>query len=131
MTAEREKRVPQRIETPEYACWMGEDGIVRFSLHRGTDLDLAFAEAAVESFREIGGDRPRPLLVLLDQAKSMSREARDYFSNVRGPSAVGMVVASPIARVIGSVFMGLLQHAPYPARLFATEEEAVQWLKQR
>jgi hypothetical protein len=131
VTAEREERDLQRIETPEYACWMGEDGIVRFSLPRGTDLDLAFAEAAVESFQEIGGDRPRPLLVLLDRAKSMSREARDYFSNVRGPSAVGLVVASPIARVIGSVFMGLLRQPPYPARLFATEEAAVQWLKQQ
>ena len=105
MTAGHEERVPQRIEIPEYACWMGEDGIVRFSLPRGTDLNLAFAEAAVESFREIGGDRPRPLLVLLDKAKSMSRE-------VRGPSAVGMVVASPIARVLGSCswdFCGMLR----------------------
>ena len=112
MTAGREERVPQRIEIPEYACWMGEDGIVRFSLPRGTDLNLAFAEAAVESFHEIGGDRPRPLLVLLDKAKSMSREARGYLSNVRGPSAVGMVVASPIARVLGSCswdFCGMLR----------------------
>ncbi|MBU0596424.1 hypothetical protein KJ567_07060 [Candidatus Bipolaricaulota bacterium] len=128
---EHEAGTPKRIETPDYACWMGEDGIVRFSLPRGTDLDLALAEAAVESYQEIGGDRPRPLLILLDRAKSMSREARDYFSNVRGPSALGLVVASPIARVIGAVFMGLLRQAPYPARLFATEEEAVQWLKQQ
>jgi hypothetical protein len=59
----------------------------------------------------------------------MTREARVFFSSNEGPSALGLVVDSPIARVIGAMFMGLLRNAPYPARLFATEAEAVEWLK--
>jgi len=118
-----------RIETPEYVCWVGEDGIVRFSYPEGTVLDLDFAKAAAAGFRDLVRDDPRPLLVSLGQAKSMTREARVFFSSIEGPSALGVVVESPIARVIGAMFMGLLRNAAYPARMFATEAEAVEWLK--
>jgi len=118
-----------RIETPEYTCWVGADGIVRFSYPEGTDLNLDFAEAAGAGFLDLVHGHPRPLLVSLDQAKNMTREARVFFSNIEGPSAVGLVVESPIARVIGAMFMGLLRDASYPARVFATETEAVEWLK--
>ena len=128
MTVEGSEKT-DRIETPDYTCWLGEDGIVRFSYPEGTELDLDFANAAVAGFRDLVGDQPRPLLIPLDQAKSMSRRARTFFSSIEGPSAVGLVVGSPIARAIGAMFMGLLRNAPYPARVFATEEAAVEWLK--
>lgn len=128
-TAQRGSGKTDRIETPAYACLVGEDGIVRFSYPEGTDLDLDFAKAAVALFRDVVRDHPRPILISLDQAKSMSREARTFFSSIEGPSAVGLVVGSPIARVIGAMFMGLLRNAPYPARVFAKETEAVEWLK--
>jgi hypothetical protein len=120
----------QRGESPVYSCQLGDDGIVRFSLLQKMDIDLKLAEAAVRSFQDVAAERPRPVLIHVGMAKSMAREARECFSKVRGPSAVAMVVSSPIARVIGTIFAGLLRESPYPARVFGTEEAALEWLKQ-
>jgi hypothetical protein len=128
VTAEREKRDPQRIETPEYACWMGDNGIVRFSLSPDTIVDLDFAQQVKTSIQELMRDRPRPLLVWLDGAKSMTRGAREHLAGMEGPSAVGLVVNSPIARAIGGMFVGLSKHFLYPLKMFAVEKDAVEWL---
>jgi hypothetical protein len=49
-----------RIETPEYTCWVGEDGIVRFSYPEGTALDLDFAKAAAAGFHRFSSRSSRP-----------------------------------------------------------------------
>ena len=116
------------IETTDFTFWMGEDGILRLRFAPSRDLGIEVVKRSVEIGYEIFQKHPCPLLAFLDEAKSMTREARSYVSKMPGPTAVGLVVTSPIARVIGGMFIGLLRQAPYPVRMFATEEQAAEWL---
>jgi hypothetical protein len=118
----------ESIETPDFTFRMGEDGILRLRFAPGMHVDLEVAQRAVEAGVEIFRKHPCPLLAFGNEVKSMSREARSYASKAPGPPAVGVVVNSPIGRAISSMFIGLRQ-SPYPVRMFATEEQAVKWLK--
>jgi hypothetical protein len=116
------------IETPDFTFWMGEDGILRLRFAPGRDLGLEIVKKSVEIGGGIFQKHPCPLLCFLDEVKSMTREARSYVSKMPGPTAVGLVVSSPIARAIGGMFIGLVRRAPYSVRMFATEEKAAEWL---
>jgi hypothetical protein len=117
------------IETPDFRFWMGEDGILRLRFAAGIHVDLEVEKRAVEAGYGIFREHPCPMLAFADEVKSMTREARTYASKASGPTAVGVVVSSPIGRAISSMFIGLLKRASYPVRMFATEEQAVKWLK--
>jgi hypothetical protein len=117
-----------RIERPNFAFWLGEDGIVRLRYTPGRHFGIDDAKESVEAGLELFRVHPSPMIVFLDERRSMSREARNYVSRAPGPTAVGLVVSSAIARTIGGMFIGLLRQSSYPARIFATEEAAAKWL---
>ncbi|MBU0596425.1 hypothetical protein KJ567_07065 [Candidatus Bipolaricaulota bacterium] len=117
------------IETPDFAYWRGNDGILRVRFAPDRDLSLDVAKEAVRVGYELFQRHPGPLVAFMDEIRSMSRETRNYVARMSGPTALGLVVGSPIARVIGGMFIGLLRQAPYPVRMFATEEGAAEWLK--
>ena len=119
------------IDVRSQTIFLDEDGIVDATLKRMVELTLADAEEAVEAIRTLSGERRRPVLVDLRKAKGMSREARVFFS---GPvtatveSAAGLVVTSPLTRMIANFFMGLNKPL-FPTRMFNTEEDAMAWLR--
>ncbi|MBU0596426.1 hypothetical protein KJ567_07070 [Candidatus Bipolaricaulota bacterium] len=112
-----------------FAFSMGEDGILRLRLARGTVIDLDLVKRIEARGRELFGEKPCPVLVYGDDARSIDRTARRYLAKTVGPTAQALVVRSPIGRVVASVFIGLGRETPHPMRTFATEEEAVTWLK--
>ncbi len=118
----------QRVETAQFTFVRGDDGIVRLRFAPGVDLTLDLAKRCVAAGFPIFDNYPSPLLADFDNVRSMSREARGFFSKTPGPTAVALVAGSPIARVIGNMFIGLLGRTPCPARIFGTKEEAVEWL---
>jgi hypothetical protein len=126
---QNERRGMEPIETPDFTFWMEDDGILRLRFPPGTKIDLAVAKRAVEAGLGIFRKHPCPMLAFLDEVKSLGHEARSYVSRATGPTAIGLVVGSPIGRVIGSMYIGLLRQPPYPVRMFATEEQALKWLK--
>lgn len=119
------------IDVRSQTIFLDEDGIVHATLKPMVELTLADAEEAVEAIRTLSGERRRPVLVDLRKAKGMSREARVFFS---GPvtatveSAAGLVVTSPLTRMIANFFMGLNKPL-FPTRMFNTEEDAMAWLR--
>jgi len=125
--------VVERIEEPGFTYWTGDDGILRLRFVPGTDLNLEIVKRCVEIGLEIFRERPQPLLVHFDEIRGLSREARSFGSaadpGMPSPTAVGIVVRSPIGRVIGAMFIALLKKQPYPARVFPSEETAAAWLR--
>jgi hypothetical protein len=125
--------VNERIEEPDFTYWTGDDGILRLRFNPGVTIDLEVAERCIGIGIEIFRERPQPLLVHFDEIRGLNREARKLGStpqpDVPSPTAVGIIVRSPIARVIGAMFVALLKKEPYPARVFSSEEAAVEWLK--
>ena len=109
---------------------LDDDGIVRAELLPHIDVDHADAVEAVGAIATLSGGKRVPVLVDLRRVKSMSREARTYFSGVetsRTESAAALLVGSPLTRAIGNFFLGLNRPC-FPTRLFTSEEDALAWL---
>lgn len=119
----------KNIETPHFKVWLGEDGIIRFRWTPGMHVTLDLAKQTEKPVARFNTKKTHPLLVFLDGTKSIDRDARICLSNMAGPSAVALVGVSPIARIIGNMFIGLNRQVTLPLRMFTTEDKAVQWLK--
>jgi hypothetical protein len=104
------------------------DGIIHVVGLPGIELSQADARAIIAALVRISQGKKHPVLVDIRQAKTVDREARQDLTASTAPTAVALVVASPVSQVIGNSFMGL-NRAVIPLRLFTSEAEAVEWLK--
>jgi hypothetical protein len=109
---------------------LDDRGFVHARLDAGAVMQLQDAVDAVEATWRVAGERRRPVLVDMTRLAGESREARLYFvgdAAVARYSAVAILVASPVSRVIGTFFLRLSEHK-VPTRLFTDEAEATAWL---
>jgi hypothetical protein len=98
----------------------------------GADVDLADARECLAAGARLTDGRAVPVLVDLRPIRSQTAEARAHFASVhtrRVATAVALVIASPVSRVIGNFFLRLNQPEA-PTRLFESEEEARAWLRE-
>jgi hypothetical protein len=127
--------IPSNIQVTEitaYYTWMGKDGIARTKVKPLAEVTLAEAKENSVAVNSLSPGNRYPLLIDSRDIKSISKEARDFFSmNNRDSnvSAFAIIIQSPLSRVIGNFFMGL-NKPRVPARLFKSEKEAVKWLKE-
>lgn len=108
------------------------DGIVEYLYGHAEVTEEVAREVIARATEAMSPVRPALSLVQLARVRSVTRGARTFFAsspeNMAVASKVAMVGASPIARVIGNFFLGL-NRPPVPVRLFATDAEAIAWLK--
>ena len=70
------------------------------------------------------------VVVVIDSLTSQDAEARRVYAAGMQPSlfyAAALVVTSPLARAIGSFFLGLTR-PPVPTKLFESVEDAAAWI---
>jgi uncharacterized membrane protein YagU involved in acid resistance len=120
----------KKIETSAYWTWLGEDGIARTQVKKGSEVEL---DHAVENSRAVNSlNAPNfPLLIDARGIKSMTKEAREYFSvNDRETkvTAMAILIKSPLSKVIGNFYM-LLNKPKMHSKLFIDEASALKWLK--
>jgi hypothetical protein len=118
------------IELEAYYTWMGNDGIARTKVKRDAEVSITDAKKNSEAVNSLPGER-FPLIVDTRQIKSISKEAREYFSMNNRDSCVtafAIIIDSPISRIIGNFFMSL-NKPRVPAKLFNEEASAIKWLK--
>jgi hypothetical protein len=121
----------KRIRTQTATNWLGADGIMRAVMHPAAEDTLQTAQENIAACAKICQGKKRPMLVDFRQIKAQTREARAYYAGEESAkifSAVSLLVASPVSRVIGNFFTGL-NRPIYPLRLFTSEDEALAWLK--
>ncbi len=119
------------IKTSVYTTWMGQDGIARTVVKRNAEVSLKEAQENTEAIFSLYKDKKFPLLIDSRNIKAISKEARDHFSIRNRETTVtsfGILIDSPLSRIIGNFFMGLNKPS-VPAKLFNEEEEALKWLK--
>lgn len=119
------------IETKKYFTWIGEDGICRTVVKPQAEITLEDAIENTEAVDTFYNGRKFPLLIDSRPIKSMTREARKHFSTndrVSHVNSFGIIVNSSISRVVGNFFIGM-NKTPIPAKLFDSEEKAIEWLK--
>ena len=109
---------------------LDERGFVRARLDEGAFIELEDARDAILATWQTAGEQRRPVLVDMTRIKGETRAARLHFVSdeaVAKYSAVAMLVASPVSRVVGTFFLRLLEHKA-PTRLFSDEAAAIDWL---
>jgi len=119
-------------ELKGYFTWMGSDGIARTCVKPNIDITLEHAVENSKAVNALFTDKKFPILIDARGIKSMSYEARHFFS-VRGRQtntcAFGIIIGSTISRVLGNFYLGISKPT-VPTKLFENEEPAVEWLKQ-
>lgn len=113
-----------------YNTWMGSDGIVRTKVKQGAEIVL---EDAMENSKAVNSFNGEKYTMIVDttMAKSISKEARDYFSMKGRDSKViafAILINSPLSKIIANFFMGL-NKPRVPVRLFTNENDAITWCK--
>lgn len=109
---------------------MGSDGICRTKAKPGANINLEEAIENSQAVNSFFSGNKYPLLVDARDLASISKEARKQFAiNGRETSITcfGLIVKSPLSRVIGNFFIGLNKPS-VPARLFDDEQDALNWL---
>lgn len=120
------------IENKGYYTWMGDDGIARTCVKENAEITLDLAIQNTEMVNTLFKVKKFPIMIDSRGIKSMSREAREHFSTKgRDPktNAFGIIIGSPISRVLGNFYLGINKPS-VPTRLFNNEEDALLWLKQ-
>lgn len=112
--------------------WLGEDGIVRIIHIPNAEVTLEDARETMAAYLKINQGQKRPLLIDTRTMKSITRDARHYYAGVeaaRVASAAAILVGTPVSEVLGNFYIGL-SNPHLPSRLFASEDEALAWLKE-
>ncbi|KAF0164831.1 MAG: hypothetical protein FD157_1995 [Rhodocyclaceae bacterium] len=119
------------VNITKAGMWLGEDGIVRIMWIPGAEVTLEDAEESMAAYLQINQGKRRPMVVDTSQMKSLAREARHLYASeeaAKVASAVGLIVGTPVSRVLGNFYLGL-SNPHLPTRLFDSESEALEWLK--
>lgn len=113
-----------------YFTWMGEDGIARTKVKPGSEVKLEHAQENSITVNSFYIDRKYPLLIDARGIRSITRDARNFFTtNGRQTNTLGfaIIIDSSVSKVVGNFFLGINKPA-VPTKLFLDESNAVDWL---
>jgi hypothetical protein len=111
--------------------WVGQDGIVRIIHTPGAEVTLEDAQETMAAYKKLNNGKRMPLLVDTKSMKSISREARHFYSGEEAAACAGaaaLIVGTPVSKVLANFYLGL-SNPKLPSRLFTSEDEALVWLK--
>ena len=106
-----------------------ENGVIDVILARNADVTVESSRAMNAAIHELT-DRPSPVLTDIRAMRSTGILQMRYANDaevIAVTEKLAVLVASPVSRMIGNMFLGLAK-PPYPTRLFTDEGEAVAWL---
>ncbi len=121
----------KEITTQTQKITLESSGIVKCKALDGVFIDLEDARENIHAVKVLSGGKTIPVFVDITNAKGATKEARAYFAgdeagNVQ--SACALLIASPLASLIGNFFLGL-NKTKFPIKLFREEDKAENWLK--
>ena len=120
----------KEITTSFHKASFLDEGIVKV-ICITSDETIEKARQLSDSIKRITGNKKCPLLVDIRNQRSISREARQFYSSKEfkdNVTAIALIVESAISKVMANFYLGL-NKPPYPTRLFTNEDEAIDWLK--
>lgn len=123
--------VENAINTRCSKLWLDDGGILHEQFVPKTDLTIQDAEQSMAVGLELSEGADFSWLVDITNMKSITKEAREYFGKVENShlKAVGLVTNSPISKVFGNFFLRF-NKPEIPVRLFSSEIQAHDWLKE-
>lgn len=119
------------VETRSLRLWMCPSGFLRGIAKRGENQSLGDAKANIAAADTLTRGTPRPFLLDIRHAGTLSRAARQHYSSEHGASvaaAIGFLTDSPFSRIAGNIFIRT-GRGHFPLRLFTSEASALEWLR--
>ena len=120
------------IVTETTRSWMDESGIAIFIAEGVQGLEQAIENMA--AYRHLTNGKISPILLDFSNIKTITREAREYYTSEENSSsvlAVAIVTDSIVGRVIGNFFIGLnFNKVGAPVKMFGDLDDAKTWLQQ-
>lgn len=99
--------------------------------HKPSVITLDVAKAIVEERLAYIGDGAYPLLVKEYSVAKIEKEARDFFytaDSYKGITACAVITSSVFKMTLANFFIKMSKQ-PFPVKLFKTEDDALNWLK--
>ena len=126
-----EEEVQNKVDT-DWAKMGFKDGVV-YATYKAIDVDLDAAEKVTEERKKLHEGISALLICDVSQMKSVSKEARTYFS-VHGSEslkATAMIIASGFNTMLANFFMRVnFKKPPVPTKVFTNIEDAKKWVEQ-
>jgi hypothetical protein len=106
-------------------------GLLVVHVNAHVDVGLEEVKMMVAAGNELTGGKKAPLLMIIGEFGSFSKEAREFSANPEKEN-----IATAVAYVINSIGLKLIANfyirvnkPPKPVKVFNNEEDAVNWLK--
>lgn len=113
--------------------WMDDEHIVHIESLPGAEETIAEAKANVDAVRATVGNKRHVLLVDMRRLKSIDISARRFYAEEPSAKdtlrALGLVVSSPVSRIVGNFVIRAFSRSPAAIRMFTGEDEARAWLR--
>jgi len=121
----------QFSDSDSATIWL-EDNIIHI-VFKKVNVELPEAVAAVDLATKIVQNRSLGYFIDISNIKSISKEAREYFSiprSVETNLATAVLAPNIISKLIGTFFMSF-NNPGVKIKLFTVEDEAIAWLKKQ
>jgi hypothetical protein len=107
-------------------------GVMHQTYEPGVDLNYQDSIDEFEIYKDgYCSEVRRPMLVDLDNEKTVSKESRGIYSSaetVKYLTAAALLVGNPVSRIMGNFYLGI-NKAAMPVKMFTKKAEAITWLK--
>lgn len=110
--------------------WDDANQIARTDWLPGAVGDLATAQQIDRDIQDLG-QGPVRVLVDLRRIASIDRAGREFFMDLNPHyTATALLAGSPATRMLANFFLGL-KRGTNPVRMFTSEQDAIDWLRDR
>ncbi len=109
-----------------------KSGIMHQTYKDNAEISMKDSAAEMEIYmKEYCSEKRRPILVDINNLKSVSKESRGIYSSketARYLSAAALLVGNPVSQIIGNFYLGI-NKTIMPVKMFTRSDEALAWLK--
>jgi hypothetical protein len=124
--------IQKELSTGSGIVRLYSNGILHQTYKDGAELKKEDSDNEMMIYRKnFCKDMSRPILVELDNLKTVSKESRAIYTSPETAeviSAAALLVGNPVSRIIGNFYLGLNKSA-MPVKMFTNTGEAFAWLK--
>ncbi len=126
--------ITEKITTVKDSIWIDKDGFVRLQPNEGFEFDETDVERQFNTYAQlgVGSKRRAPLLVDGTHDFEMTKEARELAATkAKDFFTAAAIVSSSFSTRLLINFLNSFYNFHLPIKIFATESEAIVWLKER
>jgi hypothetical protein len=120
----------EEVTTLKMRMYKDAKGIIHTKYYPQSECDIESAKEEIKFINQLTDGKGAPCIVDITKVKSVTREARLYYSSEVAShviSAAALLVDSQVSKVLANFFLGINKPL-MPVRLFNSEEQAMEWL---